>query len=583
MDENIIIVVEPDKIQQERFKGILQFHELILVSNGKNAIQEARLHANQISVVLINDKLFDMPSLDVIHEIIKVGLFVPNFIVFSKDESNIISSMTEGGAFEFLPMTTPDSVIVETVEKAIQSQKSVDLEGFRRGAKKQLERLFVDSILGTRNFKMEAELNYYYALYPIKKMPVDSFKDILSELNFAHGELGNRKNFPLKILLKELEDDTGELAPHPWRFKVLIIEDEADMRDGLKALLENDYLVFTSNNAAQALEILESVPDMDIVLLDIGLPDMPGTEVIIKSRALFKAFEATEYGYRVAGPVFIALTAFSDAPTIKQMIKDGVQHYILKPFDQTQLLETVRSSAEQRYYFKAITELLKILEDQSLSFRTRLFLLDAEIKKTTAQFGFHVPTDSHPFFKYFSEYKNAFPSQFPALSLETNLKEFILTIKEEAKQIKNTKWIPLIENCGYQDETLPEIKPQFKTKTSGILIIDDEENYLSALTYILKDLSSEIYQAKNGTEALEIVKKHPNLAVILTDINLPDMNGADLIEKIKKNNPNTAFVVLTGFDSISIPQADKILAKGCDQSDLRNTIQSFINASKEQS
>lgn len=83
-----------------------------------------------------------------------------------------------------------------------------------------------------------------------------------------------------------------------------------------------------------------------------------------------------------------------------------------------------------------------------------------------------------------------------------------------------------------------------------ILIIDDEKTLRQGLLHFAKEVlgpSVPIFTAKNGEEALKIVEKEaPH--VIFADINLPDMNGLDLVEIIKHRLPEVVVIMLSGYE-----------------------------------
>ncbi|MBK6266554.1 response regulator [Marivirga sp. S37H4] len=68
-----------------------------------------------------------------------------------------------------------------------------------------------------------------------------------------------------------------------------------------------------------------------------------------------------------------------------------------------------------------------------------------------------------------------------------------------------------------------------------ILIVDDEPNILLSLEFLMKKEGYEVFIARNGREAIEIVKKELPDALIL-DIMMPEVDGFEVCEFIKKNN-----------------------------------------------
>ncbi len=75
-------------------------------------------------------------------------------------------------------------------------------------------------------------------------------------------------------------------------------------------------------------------------------------------------------------------------------------------------------------------------------------------------------------------------------------------------------------------------------KTAIILVVDDNEQNLELLQAYLEDLQCKTVPAKDGVEALEIIKKSkPDL--VLLDVMMPKMSGFEVCRRIK-NNPQTA-------------------------------------------
>ena len=82
-----------------------------------------------------------------------------------------------------------------------------------------------------------------------------------------------------------------------------------------------------------------------------------------------------------------------------------------------------------------------------------------------------------------------------------------------------------------------------------ILIVDDEKNMRLILNKILSKEGYEIYQAENGNQALKEVKKSsPDL--VLLDLKLPDINGIEVLEKIKQHDNSIIVIILTAYGDI---------------------------------
>jgi PAS domain S-box-containing protein len=119
---------------------------------------------------------------------------------------------------------------------------------------------------------------------------------------------------------------------------VLLVEDEADAAAFVKQLLE-DYgaVVVIATSARQALEIIETTQP-DILISDIGLPEMDGYELLEQVRRK----EAADG----AGIPAIALTAFARSEDRTRALLAGYQAHLAKPIESTELVATVASFAE---------------------------------------------------------------------------------------------------------------------------------------------------------------------------------------------------------------------------------------------
>ena len=101
------------------------------------------------------------------------------------------------------------------------------------------------------------------------------------------------------------------------------------------------------------------------------------------------------------------------------------------------------------------------------------------------------------------------------------------------------------------------ISKEERDMAQSILIVDDERDIVSMLNQYFCKIGYVVYTAINGKEALNAITKHPD--IILLDINMPDMNGFTICEKIR-NFVSCPIIFLTA----RIEDCDKI--KGFDYS-----------------
>jgi signal transduction histidine kinase len=84
---------------------------------------------------------------------------------------------------------------------------------------------------------------------------------------------------------------------------------------------------------------------------------------------------------------------------------------------------------------------------------------------------------------------------------------------------------------------------------ASILVVDDEVATLRTLSAALEDIGYRVTTAVNGRGALEQIKKQP-FNILISDIQLPDISGLEILEMAKEINPETAVVMITGHASI---------------------------------
>ncbi|MFT5913210.1 MAG: DNA-binding response OmpR family regulator/anti-sigma regulatory factor (Ser/Thr protein kinase) [Paraglaciecola sp.] len=120
--------------------------------------------------------------------------------------------------------------------------------------------------------------------------------------------------------------------------KILIVEDNYSLRDYLETILTPHYQIETAKNGQVALDILENnktskTPQPDLILSDIMMPVMDGYELltILKSKADYRNI-----------PV-IMLTARADIQDKLKALRIGVDDYLLKPFDEEELLTRIKN------------------------------------------------------------------------------------------------------------------------------------------------------------------------------------------------------------------------------------------------
>jgi DNA-binding NarL/FixJ family response regulator len=83
-----------------------------------------------------------------------------------------------------------------------------------------------------------------------------------------------------------------------------------------------------------------------------------------------------------------------------------------------------------------------------------------------------------------------------------------------------------------------------------VLIIDDHALIREALHAVLKQLKPEavIFESSSSRQAMHVIEQHPDVSLILLDINLPDRDGLSVLAELRERYATIAIVVLSGTD-----------------------------------
>ena len=95
-----------------------------------------------------------------------------------------------------------------------------------------------------------------------------------------------------------------------------------------------------------------------------------------------------------------------------------------------------------------------------------------------------------------------------------------------------------------------------------IMIVEDDKDMQQTLCELLRKKGAKIYSADNGQAALEVLEKH-QIDFVISDVQMPIMDGVELLKKIKERNPEIPIVLLaTGQALITAEIAESKGAAG---------------------
>lgn len=86
-------------------------------------------------------------------------------------------------------------------------------------------------------------------------------------------------------------------------------------------------------------------------------------------------------------------------------------------------------------------------------------------------------------------------------------------------------------------------------ETHPLLVVDDNEKLRTMLAEFFQDQGIEVSTACDGGEAIDQIHEHP-FSVIITDLNMPEKNGLDVLRAAREYSPDTQVIIVTGFGTI---------------------------------
>lgn len=98
--------------------------------------------------------------------------------------------------------------------------------------------------------------------------------------------------------------------------------------------------------------------------------------------------------------------------------------------------------------------------------------------------------------------------------------------------------------------------------TETILYIDDEDIIIDVARDMLEILGYKVFVAQTGEEAIQIYKQHQNeIDLVIQDMVMPGMNGADIFKALKKINPDIKVILASGY--VMNKQIAAVMEAGC--------------------
>ena len=138
-------------------------------------------------------------------------------------------------------------------------------------------------------------------------------------------------------MLNEAEKvfNNSEKSASTERASVVVIDDNENIRESLKFILEDEFNIYFFEDGANAVNfIYEVLPD--IVITDISMPGMNGIEVLRRVKEIDETIQV------------IMLTGYASVESARASVRYGAFDYLVKPYDTEKLIDVIRSGVKQR-------------------------------------------------------------------------------------------------------------------------------------------------------------------------------------------------------------------------------------------
>lgn len=108
-------------------------------------------------------------------------------------------------------------------------------------------------------------------------------------------------------------------------------------------------------------------------------------------------------------------------------------------------------------------------------------------------------------------------------------------------------WLPLADDVARKP--LPDRAPSSGPALKGlsVLVVDDDSLVLNSTTLLLEDLGHQVICASSGIEALQCFNRAQAIDLMIADVAMPQMDGAQLAEAVRKLRPGMPIILATGY------------------------------------
>ena len=320
---------------------------------------------------------------------------------------------------------------------------------------------------------------------------------------------------------------------------ILVVDDEHGIRITLAGILEDEgYNVIVAEDGYKGIEAAEKTK-FKFAFIDMKMPGINGIET-------FKRIKKVS-----PDTIIFFMTAFIAEDLLKEAIILEAQAILYKPLDIDLVLKVIKKDLTK-------TNILIVDDDFSIRETLKGVLEDKGYKVSTAEDGLiaiemarnvyydimfvDVVMPGIDGFKTLDEIKTISPKTNIIIMTGHDIEHLV----ERATSLGASACISKpIYDMNKLLQTLQTIKED--TIRSAILVVDDEFSSRETLKGVLEDKGYKVSTAEDGLTAIEMARK-THFDMVLIDVVMPGIDGFQTLGEIKKIDPETKAIMMTGHD-----------------------------------
>ncbi|MBT6120407.1 response regulator [bacterium] len=207
---------------------------------------------------------------------------------------------------------------------------------------------------------------------------------------------------------------------------ILVVEDDDILLDNLRLFLSDKYNVLLAEDGGKAKELIRN-NSIDLILLDIYLPDVNGVDLIDEIQGQINDAE------------IIAMSAYQEIEMAAVMMRKGACDYLSKPFYEIDLMNTVSRALQKRYLNLVVPEIQKCMLEKNLSKEEKIQLLNQLIKDKLKNSEPMYIKDVYHFFPELKEINIPETVPIPQSVIDSDITLFIDNLSKNLNKIPDIK------------------------------------------------------------------------------------------------------------------------------------------------